>query len=62
MKANSLLKSAKTILAQPEKYHAFQLIKLGNYNIENTEYTLTILLYLAFDGLSIIVHKIVTLD
>lgn len=41
-------KSAKTILAQPEKYHVFQLIKLGNYNIGNTENTLTIPLYMAF--------------
>ena len=41
-------KSAKTILAHPEKYHIFKLIKIGNYNIGKTENTFIIPLYMAF--------------
>ena len=41
-------KSAKTILAHPEKYHIFKLIKIGNYNIGKTYNTFIIPLYMAF--------------
>lgn len=41
-------KSAKTILAHPEKYHVSGCIKLGNYNIGRNEKILTIPLYLGF--------------
>lgn len=41
-------KSAKTILAHPEKYHVSGYIKLGNYNIGRNEKNLTIPLYLGF--------------
>lgn len=41
-------KSAKTILAHPEKYHVAGCIKLGDYNIGRNERILTIPLYLGF--------------
>ncbi|MBQ4570189.1 MAG: ATP-binding protein [Bacilli bacterium] len=41
-------KSAKTILAHPEKYHINKLIKIGNYNIGTAENMLIIPLYMAF--------------
>lgn len=41
-------KSAKTILAHPEKYHINKLIKIGNYNIGTVENMLIIPLYMAF--------------
>lgn len=41
-------KSAKTILNHPEKYHVYNAIKLGDYNIGKTDTTLTIPLYLGF--------------
>lgn len=41
-------KSAKTILAHPEKYHIDGVLKLGKYNIGRNGKTLTIPLYLAF--------------
>lgn len=41
-------KSAKTILAHPEKYHVAGCIKLGDYNIGRNEKILTIPLYLGF--------------
>ena len=41
-------KSAKTILAHPEKYHVTQAIKLGDYNIGRSSQILTLPLYCAF--------------
>lgn len=41
-------KSAKTILANPEKYHVGGVIKLGTYNIGRNDKMLTIPLYLGF--------------
>ncbi len=41
-------KSAKTILAHPEKYHVAGVIKLGKYNIGKVDKILTIPLYLGF--------------
>ena len=41
-------KSSKTILNHPEKYHVNQLIKLGDYNIGQTDKILTLPLYMAF--------------
>ncbi len=41
-------KSAKTILAHPEKYHVSGCIKLGDYNVGRNERILTIPLYLGF--------------
>ncbi len=42
------IKSTKTILKHPEKYHVSHAIKLGDYNIGQTEQILTLPLYLAF--------------
>lgn len=41
-------KSTKTILAHPEKYHVYDVIKLGNYNIGRNGGILTLPLYMAF--------------
>ena len=41
-------KSAKTILAHPEKYHVSGVIKLGQYNVGKTDNILTIPLYFGF--------------
>ena len=41
-------KSAKTILAHPEKYHVDGVIKLGNYNVGRSEKVLTLPLYMGF--------------
>ncbi len=41
-------KSAKTILAHPEKYHVAGVIKLGQYNVGKTDKIITIPLYLGF--------------
>lgn len=46
--ASGNTKSAKTILRHPEKYHVNQLIKLGDYNIGQTDQILTLPLYMAF--------------
>lgn len=45
---NGNTKSAKTVLAHPEKYHVYRLIKLGDYNVGMSEHTLTLPLYMAF--------------
>ena len=42
------IKSTKTILNRPEKYHVKQAIKLGDYNIGRAGQVLTIPLYMAF--------------
>lgn len=42
------VKSTKTILAHPEKYHVDSAIKLGDYNIGRKEQPLTAPLYMAF--------------
>ena len=41
-------KSAKTILAHPEKYHVAGVIKLGDYNIGRNDKMLNIPLYMSF--------------
>lgn len=41
-------KSAKTILAHPEKYHVHSAIKLGDYNVGKSGEILTLPLYMAF--------------
>lgn len=41
-------KSTKTILANPDKYHVFHAIKLGDYNVGRSNQILTIPLYMAF--------------
>ena len=49
VKANSgNAKSAKTILNHPEKYHVDQCIKLGNYNVGQSEKILTLPFYMGF--------------
>ena len=49
VKANSgNAKSAKTILNHPEKYHIDQCIKLGNYNVGQSEKILTLPFYMGF--------------
>lgn len=49
VKANTgNVKSTKTILRHPEKYHVTQGIKLGDYNIGMSEQILTLPLYMAF--------------
>ncbi|MEA4922934.1 MAG: DUF4143 domain-containing protein [Eubacteriaceae bacterium] len=41
-------KSVKTILKHPEKYHVYNAIKLGDYNVGRNEQVLTLPLYMAF--------------
>ncbi|MCD8132279.1 MAG: ATP-binding protein [Clostridiales bacterium] len=41
-------KSIKTILRHPEKYHVYQAMKLGDYNVGGEEQLLTLPLYMAF--------------
>ena len=49
VKANTgNVKSTKTVLRHPEKYHVTQAIKLGDYNIGLSEQILTQPLYMAF--------------
>ncbi len=42
------VKSTKTILKHPEKYHVYHAIKLGDYNVGRSGQTLTLPLYMAF--------------
>lgn len=42
------VKSAKTILSHPEKYHVAGAIKLGDYNVGRNDRILTIPLYMGF--------------
>lgn len=42
------VKSSKTILAHPEKYHVNQLVKLGDYNVGRNDKMLVLPLYMAF--------------
>ncbi len=42
------VKSTKTILKHPEKYHVYNAIKLGDYNIGKEGQLLTLPLYMAF--------------
>jgi predicted AAA+ superfamily ATPase len=42
------VKSTKTILKHPEKYHVTKAIKLGNYNVGISGGILTLPLYMAF--------------
>ncbi len=42
------VKSTKTILAHPEKYHVYDAIKLGDYNVGRNDKVLTLPLYMAF--------------
>ncbi|MBQ8290097.1 MAG: ATP-binding protein [Clostridia bacterium] len=46
--ATGNIKSTKTILQHPEKYHVSGAIKLGDYNIGRNEKILTIPLYMSF--------------
>lgn len=46
--ATGNIKSTKTILKHPEKYHVKSAIKLGDYNVGRTENILTLPLYMAF--------------
>ena len=46
--ATGNVKSAKTILNHPEKYHVDQCIKLGDYNVGRSEKVLTLPLYMGF--------------
>lgn len=46
--ATGNVKSAKTILAHPEKYHVDGVIKLGDYNVGRRERTLMLPLYMGF--------------
>ena len=41
-------KSTKTILQHPDKYHVYQAIKLGDYNIGEKDGILTLSVYMAF--------------
>lgn len=41
-------KSTKTILQHPDKYHVYQAIKLGDYNIGEKDEILTLPVYMAF--------------
>ena len=41
-------KSTKTILQHPDKYHVYQAIKLGDYNIGEKDVILTLPIYMAF--------------
>lgn len=41
-------KSTRTILNHPEKYHVYQAIKLGDYNVGRSGQMLTLPLYMAF--------------
>lgn len=42
------VKSTKTILNHPEKYHVYHAIKLGDYNIGRNDKVLTLPIYMAF--------------
>lgn len=42
------IKSTKTILHHPEKYHVYKAIKLGNYNVGLSDNILTLPLYMGF--------------
>lgn len=49
VKANTgNVKSTKTILRHPEKYHVQSAVKLGDYNVGRKEQILTLPLYMAF--------------
>ena len=45
---NGNIKSTKTILNHPEKYHVYNAIKLGDYNVGREGQLLTLPLYMAF--------------
>ena len=42
------IKSAKTVLAHPEKYHVRQAVKLGDYNVGREGKVLTLPMYMGF--------------
>ena len=46
--ANGNTKSTRTILKHPEKYHVYDAIKLGDYNVGRSDMILTLPLYMAF--------------
>ena len=46
--ATGNVKSTKTILRHPEKYHVNSVVKLGDYNVGRAEQILTLPLYMAF--------------
>lgn len=41
-------KSTKTIIDNPDKYHVYHAIKLGDYNVGRRDALLTLPLYMAF--------------
>ena len=41
-------KSLRTVMSHPEKYHIYSAVKFGDYNIGQTESTLTLPMYMAF--------------
>ncbi len=45
---NGNIKSTKTVLKHPEKYHVQHAIKLGDYNVGNDPQIITLPLYMAF--------------
>ncbi len=42
------IKSTKTVLSHPEKYHVSQAIKLGEYNVGKNDKVLTLPMYMSF--------------
>lgn len=46
--ATGNVKSTKTILRHPEKYHVNHAIKLGDYNVGRNDQILTLPLYMTF--------------
>ena len=42
------VKSTKTVLNHPEKYHVSQAIKLGDYNVGKNDKVLTLPMYMSF--------------
>ena len=46
--ASGNTKSTRTILKHPEKYHVYEAIKLGDYNVGRSDMILTLPLYMAF--------------
>lgn len=46
--ADGNVKSTRTILRHPEKYHVYDAIKLGDYNVGKNDMVLTLPLYMSF--------------
>ena len=54
--AGGNVKSTKTILKYPGKYHINSAIKLGDYNVGRTEQILTLPLYMAFFAKEVLIR------